>query len=122
MSHPTFYMATNPARSNAHGIGYRDESWVLRQGPSFGSEEEAKEYVERLSRNQTILPTLLVDLPAGDVEARRRVVDEFCFGNSPRYTAHRRYFLHKPCAEEIVGALEREGIRVIHDKNLRQMR
>lgn len=95
MGHATYRIETNAACGNSHGVGSRDdESWTLRREPSFRTEQEARDYEERLSRHATIPPTLLVDLL--DDGAKRAVVEEFCFGDSTRYAAHRRYFLHKP--------------------------
>lgn len=110
MSYPTYRIETNASRGNSHGVGVRDESWTLRRGPSFASAQEARDYVERLSRHATVLPTLLVDLP--DEAAKRAVVEEFCFGDSSRYAAHRRYFVREPDVPSIIAALRADGTRV----------
>jgi hypothetical protein len=93
-----FRICTYPNKSNAFGIGDREENWILRRDDVvFTNEEDAKEYVRDKSRALTILPNLLISLPHA---ARPAFVDEFCFGDG--YWADRRFFLGPPPVDKII--------------------
>jgi hypothetical protein len=97
-----FRICTYPNKSNAFGIGDREENWILRRDDVvFTNEEDAKEYVRDKSRALTILPNLLISLPHA---ARPAFVDEFCFGDG--YWADRRFFLGPPPVDKIIDALK----------------
>lgn len=103
-----FRINTYPVEKNWFNVG-RDESWTVLQDKSFGTEEEAKQYIRDKSLIHTDVCNRL--LSSKDQDERNHLLDQYLFYDD-RFLGFRRFFIGPPDLKKIALALRKDGVKV----------
>lgn len=104
MAVPTYRILVIPGSNNSHAVD-RSDTWVFKEGPSFPTVSEARQFV--LDANKKVLPSQLHE----KVRQGYATYAEVCL--DVEYSKYHRHFLTPPDLPRLKKELQDDGTVVV---------